>query len=486
MMSLGRVASSAFNPHFFCHPLLTKGIARIKAPKLDQSSAASFVMMRKKLFWQPTSNQAMVMSTLLIVLATVLGSGSARDSSTMTSDIISLHDFEKMHPGSFSETVPRELEKVMSIILPDVNANTTELETLYTHTLTSGLWEEQQRFTWQQLLRSSSMSSHTGSRELEDEGGLQTDRASNPLYPFLFCNSDVHLSGSKRRSFISSMLGHELSEVDRAMDTIFNDDSMSCFLALATTFEVEKVFDINTKMFPLTPLMKIKNWSYTIGAIRNQISVSGPIQVTSILCMSPGKVVDTYEALDILQYAVDRITAAMSPNEIQNKSDSIGLRGRVLQDISDLASCQNLKIEIDMIFTESSSISFNIFIDSKLSQERNVECALSFIVALSSHPAVCSVSTDERPETLNDMAQQIIQAGDLSSLGRALLSRPFCPYFDAGLTASNQIIGLSDTGIREDSCYFSDKNGPVARSAVSSCIVFVSLEKIHSEFLHDL
>lgn len=413
----------------------------------------------------------MIISIFFCLLATVVQSIGAREASLMKHSIISLHDFEKMHPESLSEAVPREIEKVMSMILPDLNANGTEFGAAQsTSALTSGLWEEQQRFTWQKLLHSSDPT-RNGSRELEDQGGLYVDRASDSnsrCHPFVFCNSDVNLSGSKRRSFISSMLGYELSEVDRA---IFSNDNLSCFLALATTFELEKIMDNNANIqidvFPLTPLMKIQNWSYTIDAIRNQVSSADPIEVMAELIIPPDEVIDAYKALDILHYATDKLAMASLSEKTQSNNDPVGLRGRLLQDSSDLASCHGLEIEIDMIFAESSSVSFNIFTDSTLSPERNVECGLSFMAALSVHPSICSVSTDERPVTLNDMAQQIVQTENLSHVGQPHLSPHVFPYFDAGLTASNQIIGLSDTGIREDSCYFSDENGPVTRSAVS-------------------
>jgi len=403
--------------------------------------------------------------TLIFLLAAVLG-GSATDSSKMHANIISLQDYEQMHPGSFSESVPLELEKVMSIVFTDIDySNGTDA--MYTPSQPGGLWEEQQRLTWQHLRRSNA-SSPTGSRDLEGERGLYVDSPPSSFYPFLFCNSDVHQTGLKRRSLILSMLGHGMNEVDRAMGAVFSNDNISCFLALATTSEVENVVAsdaaIQTDAFPLTPLMKIQNWSYTISAIRNQIGFADPIEIV-VKIMAPSKIVDELLARDILQYTIDQIVTKSSTQETPSNNDPVSLRGHRLRDASDRTSCEGLELDIDMIFAESSSVSFNFFPDPALSQKQNADCALSFMAVLSSHPSVSSVSTDERPETLNDMAQQIVQAGELSNLGQHLPSHQVCPYFDAGLTASNQIVGLSDTGIREESCYFSDENGPVERSA---------------------
>jgi subtilisin family serine protease len=47
-----------------------------------------------------------------------------------------------------------------------------------------------------------------------------------------------------------------------------------------------------------------------------------------------------------------------------------------------------------------------------------------------------------------------------------------------GLLGKNQIVGVSDTGLEEQSCYFSDSSGLVPRSKISSPIQDFSKRKV--------
>jgi len=96
--------------------------------------------------------------------------------------------------------------------------------------------------------------------------------------------------------------------------------------------------------------------------------------------------------------------------------------------------------------------------------EPAVRCVLSYIAALATHPSVAGISSDGPVHPSNDVGQWIIQGGNadrteaLHDVGSLTLS-----FFDAGLTGAGQVVGLIDTGLDEDNCYFYDSRGLIER-----------------------
>lgn len=82
-------------------------------------------------------------------------------------------------------------------------------------------------------------------------------------------------------------------------------------------------------------------------------------------------------------------------------------------------------------------------------------CFTNLVVLLSSDPGVSRVALSRPLRTLNSNARPIMQTG---SHGKEI-------YSDAGLDGTGVIVGISDTGIDELSCYFHDPKGQVRRSS---------------------
>ena len=82
-------------------------------------------------------------------------------------------------------------------------------------------------------------------------------------------------------------------------------------------------------------------------------------------------------------------------------------------------------------------------------------CFTNLVVLLSSDPGVSRVALSRPLRTLNSNARPITQTGSHSKE----------VYTDAGLDGTGVIVGISDTGIDELSCYFHDPKGRVRRSS---------------------
>jgi hypothetical protein len=91
-------------------------------------------------------------------------------------------------------------------------------------------------------------------------------------------------------------------------------------------------------------------------------------------------------------------------------------------------------------------------------------CFSNLVVLLSSDPGVSRVALSRPMRTLNSNARPIMQTG----------SRNSEVYSDAGLDGTGVIVGISDTGIDELSCFFHDPKGRVKRSSAEHPIADLS------------
>jgi len=79
----------------------------------------------------------------------------------------------------------------------------------------------------------------------------------------------------------------------------------------------------------------------------------------------------------------------------------------------------------------------------------NLDCVLSFVEVAAQHPSVMSVAVEDRPVLLNYGARGVSQSG----------SEYYTPFSDAGVIGSGQIIGVTDSGLNDLSCFFYDNTG---------------------------
>ena len=95
-------------------------------------------------------------------------------------------------------------------------------------------------------------------------------------------------------------------------------------------------------------------------------------------------------------------------------------------------------------------------------------CFANIVVLLSSDPGVSRVALSRPMRTLNSNARPIMQSGGPNDE----------TYSNAGLDGRGVVVGISDTGIDEFSCYFRDPKGRVPRSSPLHPITDHSFRKV--------
>jgi len=87
----------------------------------------------------------------------------------------------------------------------------------------------------------------------------------------------------------------------------------------------------------------------------------------------------------------------------------------------------------------------------------NDDCGLAMLVFLAFQKDVIFIEAMDPVQTYsNSEASWVVQSGATNSV----------PLYDLGISGQGQVIGISDTGVDENSCFFDDPNGAVADSQV--------------------
>jgi hypothetical protein len=111
-----------------------------------------------------------------------------------------------------------------------------------------------------------------------------------------------------------------------------------------------------------------------------------------------------------------------------------------------------LEIEVS-----SKGDSFSVVAALQSSQEALRKCLLLLVTGMATQPEICWVGVVPDVVPLNSEAQWVTQS-------RKKESRPF---FDVGIDGKGQVIGISDTGLDTDNCYFWDATGDIPKDGVS-------------------
>jgi hypothetical protein len=91
-------------------------------------------------------------------------------------------------------------------------------------------------------------------------------------------------------------------------------------------------------------------------------------------------------------------------------------------------------------------------------RRKGMTCLLRMLLVLSTEPGVQKVAFSSPVRVLNNLGREIIQSGTIGGAGEV--------YGKAGLTGTGVVLGVSDTGIDENNCYFQDAVlGKVPRSS---------------------
>lgn len=130
---------------------------------------------------------------------------------------------------------------------------------------------------------------------------------------------------------------------------------------------------------------------------------------------------------------------------------------RTLQDDAKFDLCQSFFEDLQSdVPTKGASFYFESPVHQSTDDTAR-ECLLLFVIGLASQPEVCWIGIVPDMIPLNSEAQWISQS-------REKRSRPF---FDVGLSGKGQVIGVSDSGLDTDNCYFWDASGEVPKDGVS-------------------
>eukprot|EP00624_Nannochloropsis_granulata_P000737 evm.model.NODE_12910_length_10155_cov_26.200590.2 len=92
-------------------------------------------------------------------------------------------------------------------------------------------------------------------------------------------------------------------------------------------------------------------------------------------------------------------------------------------------------------------------------------CLMSLLAFVSSDPAVLFIEEFKNVEMYNAAATYLTQAG---SDGIYDEDKSTFPYFSVGLDGKGQVVQVVDTGLDQNSCFFSDSTGPVATTTISA------------------
>ena len=272
-------------------------------------------------------------------------------------------------------------------------------------------------------------------------------RQDEPVTPFLVCDVEQGISGQVRKQLLSDMLGS-----DQLMN-LYNKDDMSCF-ALQSTFSDLHDLPENVQSVPLLPEMKIPHG--TMDAIEGSEIDFG--RVEAILC--PG-VHDLDAALTAIKQAVKEPHDSGRALRVYDFTDS---RLQVGDDTShqwqriitvETPNCDKMTAALG-VDSFDDTIMFAISPSFRGTEWRI--CLQMLVIDLSLHDDVCFVGAYEDPQIFNDIASGILQSGSAESK----------PLYDVGLDGTGQVVGVADSGIDVDNCYFYDSIQSTPKTSIGS------------------
>jgi hypothetical protein len=188
----------------------------------------------------------------------------------------------------------------------------------------------------------------------------------------------------------------------------------------------------------------------------------------SIFC--PGEASDNAEGLDLTNAILSRMNWREGSVGRQLVSDPFLRSGdvetrdkeraefwdRTLRQEINADLCEDVfnALEIEV---SNKGDSFSVVTALQSSQEALRKCLLLLVTGIATQPEICWVGVVPDVVPLNSEAQWVTQS-------RKKESRPF---FDIGLDGKGQVIGIADTGLDTDNCYFWDATGDIPKDGVS-------------------
>lgn len=254
---------------------------------------------------------------------------------------------------------------------------------------------------------------------------------------------------------------------------------MTCYFvsALASVAEAAPEF---LAVSPLLPEMKMQE------GLVDHIVFGHPMsrRIQSIFC--PSEASDHAEGLDLTNIILTRMKERedgeghhlvsnhfLRPGGAETRDKERAdfwnqtLRQKICADL-----CNNVFDALD-IEVSNNGDSFSVVTTFQVTQEALQNCLLLLVTGIATQPEICWVGLVSDVVPLNVEAQWVTQS-------RRQDSRPF---FDVGLDGEGQVIGISDTGLDTDNCYFWDATGDVPKDGVRPENMMI-LSRFHS-FTHN-
>jgi hypothetical protein len=197
--------------------------------------------------------------------------------------------------------------------------------------------------------------------------------------------------------------------------------------------------------------------SLTIQYVREGLEASAETLLANIL--------QSWRHQSTPRDSLDKLKAASrtaSPSRWSDAGNGLESRWtRLLDEVSSshathptLASCQlppSTLFEHEQSASRLNDLSEWQFASSSAmeSTKHSTHCFMHLVEAIAAHPSVLSLTVQGRPVLLNYDARGMVQSGNPVST----------PFSDIGLYGEGQIVGVTDSGLDDYSCFFWDNSG---------------------------
>jgi hypothetical protein len=399
--------------------------------------------------------------------------------------IAALPDF--FEPGTLTLL---SIDDVNSVLVTEVSAE------YGTHRLLSNeshqLWTAAIDYEWN---RAKEVESSTS----KNLGSLRRMTENRGTFPYLVCDTKKGKRGESCRDTVEHHFGKDLTvslfnlmhfatfRLGRLCSTcltsfryrrhqpVCNQIDKTCYFVSAHA-SVAEAAPYSLVVTPVLPEMKMRE-----GLVDHIVSGHPlPRHFQSLFC--PGEASDHAEGLDLTNDILTRMKRRedsegrhlvskhfLRYGDVETRDkERAEFWDRTLRQEINTDLCEDVfnALEIE-VSSKGDSFSFVAVLQS--SQEALRKCFLSLLTGIATQPEICWVGVVPDAVPLNSEAQWVTQS-------RKKESRPF---FDVGLDGEGQVIGISDTGLDTDNCYFWDASGDVPKDGVSLKKVGLALLVVH-------
>lgn len=314
--------------------------------------------------------------------------------------------------------------------------------------------------------------------------GIEKDEeVVDSLSPFIICDPEPK-SGHKAKIFIQNYFKQNFNHFVQ-LQTIYNREMLTCFVA-EISGEMAASVESPLKVQPVFPEMKIAKGLVDSIAMREPGMDDDKIfhRITVTLC--PGIGGTKEKAMDIGKSIIEslhfvnpshRMMRQSTKNRILRRNLMVQAKSQSLNSTATLAfnfhdsrarsliwsraleegldtnkACREVFTRTEVSGTQMGDTIVVTFEEHPATSSLEVSassCILAIVATFASDPQVCDIG--KMPQVgINNVNAQWITQSDVPNQR---------PWFDSGLTGKGQVVGVSDSGIDMDNCYFWDSKG---------------------------